>query len=306
MKIAIIGGTGAMGGTLGAAFHEGGHAVTLVDVARAAVEKINAHGLRITDKTGTTRTVGVPATLDPASLGVQDAVLVFVKCYHTPAAIEGARPLIGAETSVVSLQNGWGNAPRIAEMVGADRVLAGVTYHSATLLEPGHIKHSGVGKTFIGELDGQMTPRLAALVAAFGDAGWDSEAVADVRTYIWKKLALNVCTLPTAALLRFSADELVKHDGTLAEMRALLEETVAVAKAQSIALDFDERWNAITTLLEKAVGARGSMLQDVEARRKTEIEVINGAICAAGRKFALATPHNDAMVSLVRALEETF
>jgi 2-dehydropantoate 2-reductase len=119
-------------------------------------------------------------------------------------------------------------------------------------------------------------------------------------------LALNVCTLPTAALLRFTADELVKHDGTLELMAALLGEAVAVANAQKIALDFDERWEVITNLLKRAVGGKASMLQDVENRRRTEIDVINGAIVAAGQQLNIPTPHNQAMVWLVKALEETF
>ncbi len=306
MKFAIIGGTGAMGGALGAALFEGGHHVTLVDVAREAVEKINADGLQITAKSGETRTVCVPATLSPAEVGPVDVVLVFVKCYHTEAAIQSAAPLMGPETVVLSLQNGWGNAPRIAKIVGEERVLVGVTYHSATLLEAGHINHSGVGKTILGELNGAMSPRLEAIQGAFGDAGWEVETSTDVQTKIWGKLALNVCTLPTSALLRFTADELIKHDGTLDLMRALLQETVAVAQAQGIALEWDERWGAITSLLEKAVGGRSSMLQDVERGRKTEIDVINGAICEAGARLNIPTPVNSTMTSLIKALEETF
>lgn len=190
--------------------------------------------------------------------------------------------------------------------MGDARVLAGVTYHSATLLEPGHIHHSGEGPTVLGELDGALSPRLEAIAQGFRDARWDVETSPNVKSAVWQKLALNVCTLPTSALLRFTADELIKHDGTLAEMRALLGEVVAVAHAQGIALDFEERWSAITGLLERAIGARGSMLQDVERGRRTEIDVINGAICEAGQRFGLATPHNDAMVNLIHALEETF
>jgi 2-dehydropantoate 2-reductase len=123
---------------------------------------------------------------------------------------------------------------------------------------------------------------------------------------VWKKLALNVCTLPTSALLRFTADTLAKHEGTLALMRSLLKEVVAVASAEGIRLDEAERWSAITGLLERAVGARASMLQDVEAGRRTEIEVINGAIVDAGRRRGVPTPVNDAMVQLITALQDSY
>jgi 2-dehydropantoate 2-reductase len=119
-------------------------------------------------------------------------------------------------------------------------------------------------------------------------------------------LALNVCTLPTSALLRFYAGQLIQHEGTLALMRVLLQEAVAVANAQGIDLNFDERWINITGLLERATGAKASMLQDVENRRRTEIDVINGAIVEAGRRLNIPTPYNETMVWLVKALEETF
>jgi 2-dehydropantoate 2-reductase len=123
---------------------------------------------------------------------------------------------------------------------------------------------------------------------------------------IWSKLALNVCTLPTSALLRFYAGQLVEHEGTLALMRGLLAEVVAVANAQGIPLEFDERWETITGLLHRAARAKSSMLQDVEKQQQTEIEVVNGAITAAGERLGIPTPYNNTMVWMVRSLEATF
>lgn len=114
-------------------------------------------------------------------------------------------------------------------------------------------------------------------------------------------MALNACTLPVAGLLHFMSHELVAFDGTRALMAAILKEVVDVAKAQGIALDYDERWAAITGLLEKAIGGKASMLQDVEARRQTEIEVINGAIVDAGKCAGVPTPVNETMVWMIQA-----
>lgn len=306
MKIAIVGGAGAMGGILGALLAKAGNAVTLVDVAQAAVDKINADGLHVEFKSGAVEDVRVKASTDPGAVGAVDTVIVFVKCYHTEAAVRAAAPMIGPETSVLSLQNGWGNAPRIAALVGQEKVLAGVTYHSGTLVGPGHVKQTGVGQTFMGELTGQMSERLQALSAAFNQAGIETTASTDVLKMIWQKLALNCCTLPASALLRFYAHQMVEHDGTLNVMNNILREAVAVAHAQNIPLDFDERWEAITGLLKRAVGGKASMLQDVENKRRTEIDVVNGAIVEAGQRFGIPTPYNQTMVWMVKALEETF
>ncbi|WP_158800880.1 ketopantoate reductase family protein [Acidisoma sp. L85] len=306
MKIAVLGGGGAMGGLFGAWLARSGNDVALIDVSKAAIESINGNGVRIDEKSGESSTIPVKATNSPEAVGPVDVIVNFVKCYHTEAAVRSALPMIGPETTVLSLQNGWGNADRIAEVVGRKRVLVGLTYHSATLLAPGHVRHPGTGITYLGELGGETTSRLQAVADALKGAGFEVSVSTRILDEVWKKLALNVCTLPTAALLRFSADQLNQHDGTRAMMRGLLGEVGSVARAQGIHLDEAENWQAITTLLDRAVGARGSMVQDVEAGRLTEIDVINGAIVDAGTRHNIATPLNNSMVWMIKSLQERY
>jgi 2-dehydropantoate 2-reductase len=306
MKIAVLGGGGAMGGLFGGYLARAGEDVVLIDVSRAAVDAINADGLRIDEKDGSTASIQVGASTMPAEVGEVDLILNFVKCYHTEDAVRAALPMMGPDTAFLSLQNGWGNADRIAAVAGRSRVMVGLTYHSAGVVAPGHIKHPGVGATYVGELDGTMTSRLEAAAAALRRAGFEVNPSATILDEVWKKLSLNVCTLPTAALLGLFANQLLEHAGMVALMQGLLAEVVAVATAQGIKLDETERWAAITGVLEKAVGAKASMLQDAEAKRRTEIDVINGAIVDAGRRVGIATPLNDSMVWLVRSMEETY
>lgn len=306
MKIAILG-AGAMGSAIGALLHKAGHSVTLIEVSRSVIEAVQSRGLIIQNKAGGQETVRVIITNQPAGIGVVDLLLVFVKCYHTETAVRNALPTIGANTTVLSLQNGWGNGPRIASIVGTDRVVLGVCYHSATVLAPGHVLHAGQGKTFMGELDGSDSPRLEQVVATFNAAGIAVEPSGQVIREIWSKLALNVATLPTSASVRVTADHLLGTPEMQELMKDLLREVVAVANAQKIALDFDERWDAIAGLLTKlAPNTKGSMLQDVEARRQTEIDVMCGAIIEAGTRLNVPTPCNRAMVGLIKALEATF
>jgi len=307
MKIGVLGGAGAMGGIFGGRLAQAGEDVTLIDVWPEAVEKINAEGLTIEDKaSGEKQAVKVRATLTPEQADPVDLLLVFVKCYHTEAAVRGALPMLHPTSVVMTLQNGWGNAPRIGGIVGADRVVVGLTYNSGTLIGPGHVLHTGKGVTYAGELNGTMSERLANITGTLGKAGFDVKPTDKVLTEIWSKLSLNVTSLPTGALLRFTADQLIAHAGTEALMRALLSEVILVANAQGIAITFDERWAAISGTLTRAVGARGSMLQDVEKQRRTEIDVINGAIVEAGQRLNIPTPYNESMVWMVKALEETF
>jgi 2-dehydropantoate 2-reductase len=306
MRIAVLGGGGAMGGLFGGWLARAGHDVALIDVSQGAISALNENGVSIDENDGSKTVVPVRATSDPASVGPVDLIVNFVKCYHTESAVRSAKSMLGADTAVLTLQNGWGNAARIASILGEERVLVGLTYHSATLLGPGQVKHPGIGMTFMGELDGRVTPRLEAAAAAFRSAGFDVTISERVLDEVWKKLALNVCTLPTAALLRFFAHELNQHDGTRTLMAGLLREVVAVANARGIALDYDELWAGIIGVVDRAIGAKPSMLQDVEAKRQTEIDVINGAIVEAGKRTGVATPLNDTMVWLVKSLEEAY
>jgi 2-dehydropantoate 2-reductase len=306
MKIAVLGGGGAMGGLFGGYLARAGEDVTLVDVSRPAVDAINRDGVSIEERDGSTESIKVKASSVPAEVGPVDLIVNFVKCYHTEAAIRAAEPMLGEGTAILSLQNGWGNADRIAAIAGKPRVMVGLTYHAGTLLAPGRVKHPGTGMTYMGELDGSRSQRLEEAVSVFRKAGIETTPSAEIVKEIWKKLALNVCTLPTAALLRFQAHELNQHEEMRALMRGLLAEVVMVAAAQGIDLDQAERWQAITSLLDRAIGARASMLQDVEAGRQTEIDVINGAIVEAGRRHVVATPLNDAMVWLVRSLQAKY
>jgi 2-dehydropantoate 2-reductase len=307
MKIAILGGAGAMGAMFGARLAMAGEEVTLIDVHQAAIDHINTNGVTLEEKTGGKHVAKVRATKDAASAGVQDGVIVFTKCYHTEGAVRAALPMIGAHTTVVSLQNGWGNAPLIQSIVGEDKVFAGVTYNSGALRGLGHTYQGGVGVTHIGELKGGTSARVHALAEALRKGGFEVAESDAVLKEIWSKLALNVCTLPTAAVYAWEARKLVEHQGMKHLMAELLREVVAVAHAQNIPLDYDERWAAITGLLERiAPTLKGSMPTDIENKRRTEIDVINGAIVAGGKQHHIPTPYNNAMLWLIHSLEETF
>lgn len=305
MKIAILGGAGAMGAMFGARLAMAGEAVTLIDVNQAAIDHINQNGVTLEEKSGDKHIVKVKATNGAA--GVQDYVIVFTKCYHTEGAVRAALPMIGADTTVVSLQNGWGNAPLIQSIVGEDKVFAGVTYNSGALRGPGHTYQGGVGVTHIGEMKGGTSPRVHVLAEALRKGGFEVAESDHVLKEIWSKLALNVCTLPTAAVYAWEARKLIEHQGMKDLMAELLKEVVAVAHAQSIPMDYDERWLAIAGLLERISPAlKGSMPVDVDNKRRTEIDVINGAIVAAGRRYNIPTPYNNTLLWLIHSLEETF
>lgn len=303
MKIAVVG-AGAMGSILGARFARGGHDTVLVDVVAPLVETINADGVTVVrgEEETTTR---VPATTDPASVGAVDLVVFFTKCYHTAAAAESARPLVGPDTVVASLQNGWGNGDVLAGVYPEEQIVVGVTYNSGLVQAPARVVHPADQPTIVGSFaDGQADDaRPARLAEALADGGLEVSVAAPVRPEIWKKLILNAATLPTAALTGMHAGALTAH----APMHDLVSDTareaVGVARGLGYDIDAQERVDSIHALLEKAGPSKASMLQDFEAGRKTEIDVINGAVVRAADEQGIDVPLNRAFVQLVKGWE---
>lgn len=305
MRTAVIGG-GAMGGALAADAVTAGRDVVLVDVSTDLVRHVTEHGLLVETPEGR-RTVTLPATADPAGAGPVDLAVVFVKGHHTRSATDTVAGLLGPDTVVLSLQNGWGNADVLAEALPAERLVMGVTYHSCTAAGPGHVRHTGRGPTVVGPYLAQGSTAPAQAAAAFlTAAGWEATATSAVRTEIWKKLVLNAATLPTAALTRLPAGE-VGRPGPLRDLvDQLAAEAVAVARAQRLDIDLAERVERIHAVLEGAGKGKASMLQDVEAARKTEIETVNGAVARMGAELGVPTPLNEAMAALVSGVERSW
>jgi 2-dehydropantoate 2-reductase len=301
MKIAVVG-AGAMGAIFGARFAQAGHDTHLVDVAVPLVDKINSDGITVVRGDDETVTQ-VPATTDPASVGPVDLVVFCVKCYHTPSAAEDARPLVDSSTVVASLQNGWGNGDVLAGVFPPEQIVVGVTYNSGTVLDVGRVAHPGVGPTTVGSFTDGEGGGPERLAEALTDGGLEVTVASPIRPEIWKKLILNAATLPTGALIGMNAGALTAHP----DMKQLVSETareaVAVARALGYDIDEQERIDAIHGLLERAGPARGSMLQDFEAGRRTEIDVINGAVVRAAGDTDVPVPINRAFVALVKGWE---
>lgn len=307
MKIVVVGGAGAMGGVWASRLKAAGNDVSVLDVAPEALAAIERDGLIVETADGVTVT-RLPATSDAAAIGPADVVLFFTKAHHTRAAAENARPVVDERTTVVSLQNGWGNADTLAAVFPPEQIAMGVTYHSAKVLAPGRVAHTAsAGPTYLGPYrDGGGMARAEAFAGAMEEAGFLVTATPEVKTEVWKKLILNCATLPTAALTRLYSGELGKPGPVRDLLDDLATEAVAVANGLGYPISVEERIGAIHGLLAKAGKGKASMLQDVEARRKTEIEVVNGAVVTEADRLGLAVPVNRAMVALVLGLERSW
>ena len=303
MKIVVVG-AGAMGSLYGGLLASAGEEVWLVDIWREHIEAIQARGLTIEEQ-GRLRTIPVHATTDTASPGKADLVLIFVKTYHTEKAVADSLALQKENTVFLSLQNGLGNEEVLCKQVDRKRVLLGVTHHGATVLGPGKIRHAGRGKTYLGELDQKVTNRANGIAQIFRKAGIETEVSADIYRLIWGKLLINIGINALAALTGLKNGQLLDHPETMKLMDAMVSEAVEVARRKGIQIE----GNPIEEVIEvtKATAAnRCSMGQDLDNRRRTEIDVINGAVVKEAERLGISAPYNQTITYLVKVIERGF
>jgi 2-dehydropantoate 2-reductase len=303
LKIAILG-AGALGCAIGATLIEGGHETWLIDRSPAHVDAMRTHGLRVDDARGT-RQVRVRATTEPSEAGEADVVIVLVKSFHTDAAIRGALALVGAQTVVLSLQNGLGHEDILADAVGRERVLAGKTYVGGVLRGAGHIESGVVGKhTIIGELDGRVTERVQRIAQAFSSAGLATQVSDNIVGTMWDKLLVNVATGALTGITSLTYGQLYDEPLLKAASLAAVSEAIAAARAAGVALSMTDPEQAWTLAAEGLPAAfKTSMLQSLEKGSITEIDFINGSVVRWGARHGVPTPVNATLVACIKGVE---
>ena len=302
MDAAIIG-AGAMGSLFGYHLAAGGCKVTLIDPWAEHIQEVNERGLTIYIDDKPLEPAFPRGLVSPGSEPVYDLVIFFVKSYHTARAAAGARHLVGPDTVVLTLQNGLGNVDIIKEILGDKNVLAGTTAHGATVLGPGKIRHAGKGETVIGTPGGDSGQSAASIAQVFNDCGLKTRVSPDIDSVIWGKLLINAAINPLTALLKVPNGELYRREHARQLVELLVSEGVQVAAGNRITLPYPDPLDKVKSVSELTAQNRSSMLQDMDNRRPTEIDFINGAICREGEKVGIPVPCNTVITLLIKALE---
>ena len=302
MKIAVVG-TGAMGSVYAALLGDAGNEVWAIDTWPEHIAAIQQNGLRLEGASGD-RLVRLNATTEAAAAGVSDLVIIATKAMHVEAAALQAKPLVGERTTVLAIQNGLGSADKVAAVLGRDRVAVGVVGgFGASIRAPGHAHHNGWQLVRLGELDGPVTPRLEQIAEVWRGAGFTVRAFDDISQMIWEKLICNVTFSGSSAVTEWTVGEIIADRHAWQVAAGCATEAYAVARASRINLEFDDPVAYVHAFGAKIADARPSMLLDHLAGRRSEIDVINGAIAPAGDKVGVPAPYNAVITSLVKAKE---
>jgi 2-dehydropantoate 2-reductase len=300
MRIAAMA-AGAVGAYFGARMQAAGHEVFYI--ARGAHrEAIEKNGLKIESVHGDLHLPKVNVTDDPAKVGPVDVVLFAVKLWDTEKAAEQARPLLGPDTRVVTLQNGVDSYERIAPIVGAERAIPGVTYVVTVIDRPGVIKQASQFQSIIcGTHDGRADAPLAAFVAAAKAAKIDITQSNNIERDRWQKFIFLSATSGATAVTRSTMGPILADPDTRALFRNIMQETFTVGKAKGVALD-DGFVDGAMLLADNNVppSMKASMANDLDRGNRLELDWLAGEVCRLGRQLNVPTPVNETVYAALK------
>jgi 2-dehydropantoate 2-reductase len=303
VKVAIVG-AGGVGSVFGGRLAAGGHEVWLIHRRREVVEALRRDGLQLEEPGGAVERIPIRATDDTAEVGPVDLVLILTKSPDTRAAAEASRPLMGDKSVAVTLQNGLGNLETIADALGAERTLLGMTYVGAAMVGPGHARLTAAGQSFLGEPNGERSGRVEQLARTLSEAGMPTEVTDRLWEMVWGKLVINAALNATCALTGATGEGAVRSDAAYEWLGLVAEETAAVAVALGMTLPYADAAARVRKHCRDVGRSKPSMLQDMELGRPTEIDAINGAVVREGARLGIPTPFNRALMLLVKAREQ--
>ncbi len=273
--------------------------VTMLDDNAELAATVTRDGLRVNDEAA--RRVGVAQSA--RELYGSQMLFLFVKAVDTLRALRAFAGELDPAAPVISLQNGVGNEDAIKTALGgAVPVILGITTESSQTIGPGHVRSSEQGNTIIGATS--ASPKTARTVTELlTHSGLRASAVHDIRPHLWGKLVANAAVNALSALLDCNAGEIPRDPNAARLAEALADETASVAASLKINLPYVNPWQYVTEVVALGADAKSSMAYDLESGHPSEIDHINGAVVAFGRRTGTPTPYNEAILRLVKARE---
>ncbi|MBX6424563.1 MAG: 2-dehydropantoate 2-reductase [Variibacter sp.] len=299
MRIATMA-AGGVGGYFGARLAAAGHDVAFL--ARGAhLAAIRERGLIVESALGDLHIKDAKATDDPAAVGPVDIVLFAVKLWDTEHAGTLGRALIGRDTRLITLQNGIDSPERLAAILGAEHVVAGVAYIATVIGEPGIIRQtSRFARIRCGRLDGKPDDKLEAFVAAARAAGIDIALSDDIQIERWRKFVFLVTMSAATAATRLPIGPIVADPETRAFFIDLMQEVIAVGRAKGVPLPETLVEEGLAFLQSAPYDMRASMAHDLERGNRLELDWLSGKVVALGRELGVPTPKNEAVYAILK------
>ena len=292
----IVFGAGAIGSFIGGMLSKQNNVILIG--REKHVNAINRNGLKIKGKTNLT--IKIQAETNIKNIHVEpDLLILTVKSYDTEKAIKQAKSIIKKNTIVLSIQNGMDNIDKIIKNIYSENIIAGVTTHGCIFLQPGIIKHSGIGKTILGDIKGRSSKKI---VEVFNKSGIKTKTSKDIIREIWVKAIVNSSINPLTAFFNCKNGYLLRNPILENIVEKICYESTNVANTLDLDLDYDDMILETKKVIKDTSENFSSMLQSIKMGKKTEIKSINGKIVEIGKKKKIDVYLNELLVFLVKSL----
>jgi 2-dehydropantoate 2-reductase len=306
MKIGIVG-TGAMGAVYAAMLAKSGNEVWAIDRWRDHVDAIAAGGLSVSGASGEYVVDGIQVGTRPSDAGPCDLWIIATKAADVEGVMSDLAPLVRDGDVVMPFQNGLGAGERVARHVDARQVVVGIAEgFGSSIPAPGFVHHNGMRMIRIGEMSGGLTDQVREIERSWTEAGFHVRAFADLQQMIWEKFICNVALSAPTAAFDVTIGELHANEQFWAVAVGCMLEAHGIAEARGITFSFDDPVAYVAEFASTIPHASPSMRLDHLARRRSEIDVINGKVVDLGRETGRATPYNESLCAVLRARESRF
>lgn len=301
MKIVIIG-AGAMGLLYGG-YLSRENEVILVCRNQEKADLINEKGVTIQEKDGNKETFHPTAVVDTTKISQVDLVILFVKAGASETALEANKSLFGAETTLLTLQNGAGHEELLAKYVKPEQIAIGISQDGSFLQSPHEVRHTGSAMTYFGKPLGD-TETMAELEATCNRCGFQTEKSSNIKVFIWEKLIINASSSVMSGVFGMEQGFCYENKHAWGFVEKLVEEMVQVACADGIPLDYATQMKRMEVHLTTNPEGVPSICIDLKEGRLTEVGTISGSVVKAGKRLGIPTPTHDMIVSLVHGMEQ--
>jgi 2-dehydropantoate 2-reductase len=299
-NVAVLG-AGAMGAIYASKFFDASGFSTVLVARDRRHDLLASEGVAVNGKR-----YAIPVVHPDGAVPLADLVIVALKNHHLPEATKDLKNLIGPDTTLISVMNGLDSEEFLGSAYGMDKVLYAVAVGIDAVREGNSVTHTKLGKLFFGEADNSHpSERVRSVQAAFDRAGVVAETPTDMVRMLWWKFMINVGVNQASAVMRAPYGVFQSSPDARAFMDSLMREVIVLAQRIGVNLgtpDLDGCYAVLKTLSPEG---KTSMLQDIEAGRKTEIEVFAGKVVELGKSHGIPTPVNQTVLSIVHVLEQS-
>ncbi len=292
----VIFGSGAIGSLFGALLSKNNNVILFG--RKPHVDAIKRNGLKINGKTVYNKKLSATDDIKTIKINI-DLLILSVKSYDTDIALEVIKKFINKDTIFLTIQNGLDNIDKIKKKIDYNQIICGVTTHGAIFVKPGFIRHTGIGETFLGELNGSNTNRIEEIVRLFNDSGINTKYSNNIMKEIWIKAIINSCINPLTTIFKCKNGYLLINPILLNILQFICKESVNIAISDGLDINFHDILNKTLEVINNTADNYSSMLQSYEKYKKTEINSINGRLIETGKKRNIDTILNEILSTLI-------